>query len=73
MFLILLCIVIVIAEAQPSGIANANSRFSQVQWFPGVPHNVAVLVPKLTGLRVAAEAGDNLSDEHVAIHSLKYV
>ena len=46
---------------------------SQVQWSHGVHHNVAELVPKLTGLRVAAEAGENFSGEHVAIHSLEYV
>ena len=40
---------------------------------PGVPHNVDVLVPKLTGLRVVAEAGENFSDERVAIHLLEHV
>ena len=32
-----------------------------------------VLVPKLTSLRVVAEAGGNFSDEHAAIHLLEHV
>ena len=44
-----------------------------IMLFFGVPHNVAMLVPKLTGLRVVAEAGETFSDEHAAIHSLEHV